>query len=240
MATIKYDANCLNDFLADCDRYIEKYYEFSDPEEAASYLKDEMTSRSEVEDELKKLNEFIKYRQSLADKAKEEKNFEKLKSLCNGKTVGLIRLREAAKSFDAVLKIYTDAEESEQKASSAKLLTMIKAPSPVKGFSAPRAAPAPPAAGCGAPTPAEADEEQTIIEISMVDNSPKVKKLIEIDEHATEFEERPDVAVHEFAREDMEMRKNLRTTEIVERLSSLFMEVASLNAELLRIKNGVE
>jgi hypothetical protein len=234
MATIiKYDATGLDGFLADCDRYIETYYGFSNPEEAASYLKDEMTSHEEVLKEYKKLTEFITYRQSLADKAKEEKNFEKLKSLCNGKTVGLIRLREAAKTFDAVLSIYTEAEDSEQKASSAKLLTMIKAPSPVKGFSAP------PAAGCGAPTAAEAEEEQSIIEKSMTDNSPKVKELIEIDEHATEFEDRPDVAVHEFARDDMEERTNLRIAEIVDQLTKHIMETARLNAELLRLQNKV-
>jgi hypothetical protein len=159
MATIiKYDATGLDGFLADCDRYIETYHGFSDPEEAASYLKDEMTSHEEVLKEYKKLTEFIDYRQSLADKAKEEKNFEKLKSLCNGKTVGLIRLREAAKTFDAVLSIYTEAEESEQKANSAKLLEMIKAPSPVKGFSTSRAVEAPPAAGCGAPPASEVDD----------------------------------------------------------------------------------
>jgi len=232
MATfIKYDATGLDGFIADCDRYIETYYGFSDPEEAASYLKDEMTSQEEVQIEYNKLIEFIKYRQSLADQAKEEKNFEKLKSLCNGKTVGLIRLREAAKSFQSVLSIYAEAEESKHKASGAKLLTMIKAPSPVKGVSAP------PAAGCGAPTAAEAEEEQSIIEESMIDNSPKVKKLIEIDEHATEFEERPDVAVHEFSRNDMDMRTKLRIAEIVDQLSNHIMETARLNAELLRLRN---
>lgn len=233
MATIKYDANRLEVLVNDCDAYAETYHGFSDPKEAASYLQDEMPPHGEVEYEYQQLTEFIEFRQSLADKAKEEKDFEKLKSLCNGKTVGLIRLRESARSFQTLLSIYTDAEESKKKSSGAKLLEIIKKPSPVKGFSTSRAVTAPPAAGCGAPTPVEADKEQDDIEKSMVDHDPKVKKLVEIDDHATEIEER------EFANNEFAMRKNLRITQIVDRMAALFLETANLQAELLRLQNDL-
>jgi hypothetical protein len=103
----------------------------------------------------------------------------------------------------------------------------------MKGFSAPRAVEAPPAAGCGAPTPAEEAEELAAIEESMIDSDPKVKKLVEIDEHATEFEER------EFANTEFAMRKNLQIPQIVDRLASIFMETAMLQSELLRLQNDV-
>jgi hypothetical protein len=230
---MKYDANRLEGLVGECESHIEMYHGFSDPKEAASYIKDVMPPRAEVEDELNQLNEFIEYRQSLAEKAKEEKNFEKLKSLCNGKTVGLIRLRECTKPFTSLLSIYTDAEESDKKSSGSKLLDMIKAPSPVKGFSAPRAVVAPAAAGCGAPNPVEEAEELAAIEESMDKSDPKLKELIELDEHASAFEER------EFANNEFAIRKNLRITQIVHRMSSIFNEAASLQAELLRLQNDV-
>jgi hypothetical protein len=235
----KYNANCLPTLMEESNGFIAEFKKLKTPKEISAYREDVLPPIKEVQEKISDLDEFIDYRQSLADKAKDEGDNDEIQKLLYLKLVGLIHLRKCKKTLISLLSIYTDAEESEKKSSGAKLLEMIKAPSPMKGFSAPRAVEAPPAAGCGAPTPAEADEEQNIIEESMIDNSPKVKKLVEIDEHATEFEERPDVAVHEFARNDIKLHINLRTAQIVDRLASIFMETASLQSELLRLQNGV-
>ena len=106
--------------------YIAEFKKLKSPEEIAAYRKDVLPPIEEVEEKISNLDEFIDYRQSLAEKAKDEGDDDKLEKLKKGKLVGLIYLRKCKEIFTSLLKVYKDVEKSD--ASGSKPLKMLKAP----------------------------------------------------------------------------------------------------------------
>ena len=249
----KYDASVLPGFVAHAQEYIEEFGAINNREDAISFM-EVAPSHEEVEEEHNKLKEFINFRQSKADKLKEfiesckhkdskESKIKKdeavleLKKLCNGSTVGLIYLRECESILSDFLALYTESEKiicsriepvkgfkTAKKADEGKiLLNLIKAP----------------AAGCGAPPPEVATAEQEAIEKSMDEHAEKkdlvIREMIEVDEHLTEFEERPEVAIHDMVRKEEIMMINIRKAEINDLIKSKTHEIVDLYAELMRL-----
>jgi len=135
----KYDATRLPTLIEQCNKYIAEFKKLKSREEISAYRKDVLPPIEEVEEEISNLDEFIDYRQSLAEKAKEEDDDDKLDKLKRGKVVGLIHLRNCQKILNSLLKVYKDAEEKSE-TSGSKLLSMLKASAPA---AAPASAPAP-------------------------------------------------------------------------------------------------
>ena len=133
----KYDAAPLPTLMEQSNKYIAEFKKLKTPEEIAAYRKDVLPPIEEVEEKISNLSEFIDYRQSLADKAKDEGNDDEFEKLLNLKLVGLVNLRKCKKTLISLLKVYKDAEEKSE-TSGSKLLKMIKAPA-----AAPAPAPAP-------------------------------------------------------------------------------------------------
>jgi len=131
----KYDATRLPTLIEQCNNYIAEFKKLKSPEEISAYRKDTLPPIKEVEDEISKLDEFIDYRQSLAEKAKEEDDDDKLEKLKKGKVVGLIHLRNCQKILNSLFKVYKDTEEKSE-ISGSKLLKLLQAPvaAPVEGL----------------------------------------------------------------------------------------------------------
>jgi len=209
----KYDATRLPTMIESCEEYIDEFSPINTREKAVSFMK-YAPSLEEIQDEHNKLEEFISFRQGKADALKEQitscKNKEdkqnlvdELKKLCNGKTVGLIYLRECERIMNDLLELYTDSEKiinskiesvkgfktGKKTDEGKKLLELLKAP----------------AAGCGTPSPEVANVEQDAIEESIEkkadEENAALQAMILVDKHLTQFEEPPDEAMHELARE---------------------------------------
>jgi len=148
----KYDAAPLPTLMEQSNKYIAEFKKLETSEEIAAYRKDVLPPIEEVEEKISNLSEFIDYRQSLADKAKDEGDDDKLEKLKKGKLVGLIYLRNCQKTLNSLLKIYKDIEKKSE-TSGSKLLSMLKAP-----VAASVAAPAPVSAPAAAPAPVAAPD----------------------------------------------------------------------------------
>ena len=175
----KYDATPLPKLMEQSNGYIAEFKTLKTPEEIATYRKDVLPPIEEVEEKISKLVEFIDYRQSLAEKAKDEGDDEKLGSLLNGKHVGLIYLRKCQKTLTSLLKIYKDVEKKSE-TSGSKLLSMLKAPVAAPVAAPPAAAAAPLLSGL---TPDEMEDfHEFVNESNKIEMAKIVDEMFELQE----------------------------------------------------------
>jgi hypothetical protein len=173
----KYDATPLPTLMEQSNKYIAEFKKLETSEEIAAYRKDVLPPIEEVEEKISNLSEFIDYRQSLADKAKDEGNDDEFEKLLNLKLVGLMNLRKCKKTLTSLLKLYKDVEKKSDESGS-KLLKMLKASAAAP---APAPAPAPVAAPVAASdsdiTPEEMDDFH-----EFVNESKKIEMAVIVDE----------------------------------------------------------
>lgn len=175
----KYDATPLPKLMEQSNDYIAEFKTLKSPEEIAAYRKDVLPPIEEVEEKISNLDEFIDYRQSLAEKAKDEGDDDKLEKLKKGKLVGLIYLRNCQKTLTSLLKIYKDVEKKSE-TSGSKLLKLIQAPAPV---AAPVAAPAAAAAPLSGLTPDEMEDfHEFVNESKKIEMTKLVDEMFELQE----------------------------------------------------------
>ena len=240
MSNLNYDATMLPGLVTHAQEYTEEFYPINTRKDAISFM-ESAPSHEEVEGEQKKLKEFIDYRQSKADKLKEfiessknkdekEKAVIELKKLCNGKTVGLIYLRECYAIFNDFLDLYTESEKiicsriepakgfktAKKGDDSKKLLELIMAPPPEVAI-------------------AEQDAIEESMDALAEETDAVLQEMILIDKHLTEFEERPEVAIHELVKNEEINHINIRKIEINDLIHSKTHEIVDLYAELMRL-----